>query len=170
MDRDVDSLAELQTLTYKDTPTFGFADMKFIAKCVKVYDGDTITVAFKINGGYYKMPARMVGYDSPEMHPKYSVMEMKNLGIMPALVEDEKRWANEAKKRLAGLVLNKLVMVEHASSNDKYGRLLISVKTMDGQDVNNIMLLDGYSRPYSGGKKMKWDFSGFDRPIGDSQG
>ena len=155
-------LDKLRSLTYKGTPTFGFADMKFAAKCVKVYDGDTITVAFKMNGNYYKKSARMLNYDSPEMNPKYSEADMKELGITTELIEEEGRWAKEAKELLAGIVLDKIIMVEHASYNDKYGRLLINVKVGD-DDVNKIMLLNGYSRPYDGGKKLKWDFSGFEQ-------
>jgi endonuclease YncB( thermonuclease family) len=172
--RDFVDIDTLNSLTYENTPTFSFSGHSFYAKCVKVYDGDTITVAFTVGGQHYKKSARMNGYDSPELHPKYTDADKKTGGLDDAYIVTEKKWAAESKKKLEELVLNEIVFVKCCKTADKYGRLLADVelhsKANGGiqaladntvTDVNKTMLLYGFVRPYSGGKKTKWDFSKF---------
>ena len=44
----------LSDCNYENTPTFSFDNQEFEALCVKVYDGDTITVVFKYSGQFHK--------------------------------------------------------------------------------------------------------------------
>ena len=140
----------LENCTYKNTPSFTFKDKVFKAKCIKVYDGDTITAAINVFGGFYKFSIRMDGYDAPEIKPK-----KENPGR-----EEEKKWAKKSKEYLSGLVLNKMVEL-HCKDYDKYGRILAEV-TINEESINKLMLKNGYCRQYSGGKKEEWDFSKFE--------
>lgn len=65
----MDDLAEnLLKLEYNDVKNkLTFEGMTTLAKVVKVYDGDTITLIWKYMGQYLKYSCRMVGYDAPEI-------------------------------------------------------------------------------------------------------
>jgi endonuclease YncB( thermonuclease family) len=143
---------DLIDCTYENTPRFNFKGKFFNAKCVKVYDGDTITVVFMIFGEFYKFNIRMNGYDSPEMRSK---------NTDPVEKELEKKWAYESRDFLAGLVLDKIVLLK-CEDYDKYGRIIGTVE-LNGMDINGIMLSRGYCRQYDGGHKDEWNFSAFEK-------
>lgn len=136
---------ELKDCTYDNTKTFNFNGKVFEAKCVKVYDGDTITVVFKTGGGFYKYTVRMDGYDSPELRTE-------NV--------EEKKWGLKSRDYLASMVLDKIVTVV-CKNYDKYGRILAVIK-IGNIDVNADMLKNGHCRKYDGGRKEEWDFSKFE--------
>lgn len=137
---------ELMESTYANTPRFSFNGKTCKAKCVKVYDGDTITVVFSVYGTFYKFNVRMNGYDSPELKSKDPI---------------EKKWAIRSRDLLASLILERVVTLE-CLGNDKYGRLLANIK-YDGILINNYMVTNGFCRKYEGGTKHKWDFSKFEK-------
>lgn len=137
---------KLEDCTYKNTKKFSFKDRSFDAKCIKVYDGDTITVAFLVFGEFYRFSIRMDGYDSPEIRSKNT---------------EEKKWAIASKEYLSNLVLGKNILLK-CKDFDKYGRILAQVE-INGTDVNALMISDGYCRPYGGGHKIEWDFSQFEK-------
>lgn len=134
----------LSDCTYKNTDKFSFIGKIFEAKCVKVYDGDSITVVFKLFDEFKRFSVRMNGYDSPEIRSKN---------------DTEKQWAIKSRDFLSDLILNKIIYLE-CNDYDKYGRILGVVK-INNKNVNLIMLDKGYSRPYDGGYKKDWDFSKF---------
>ena len=83
-------------------------------RVIKVYDGDTITVASKLpyrKSPLYRWSVRIRGIDCPEMksHDK-----------------NEKLVAKIAQSKLSTMILNKVVKLENVS-NDKYGRVLADV-------------------------------------------
>lgn len=142
----------LEDCTYKNTENFSFKNKTFEAKCVKVYDGDTITVVFMVFGEFYKFNVRMEGYDSPEMKPKTKDTELKN---------KEKKWAVASRDLLANMIMNKIVLL-NCKGFDKYGRVLGTIE-LNGININNIMIERGYCRPYNGGRKEEWDFTSFEK-------
>ena len=141
---EADNRQRLMERTYDNTEKFSFAGKVCKAKCVKVYDGDTITVVFGVYGDFYRFNVRMDGYDSPELKSRNPV---------------EKKWAIESKNILIGLIMNRIVTLKCLGS-DKYGRILGRVE-YDGVDINEYMIKNGYCRRYDGGKKLTWDFSKF---------
>ena len=99
-------------IKYEDTIKF-IPDIKS-AQVIKVYDGDTFTIATKLNKKqkqYYRFSVRVKGIDCPEM-------KTKNLS--------EKYVANLAKERVSGLILNKNVILKNIIY-DKYGRICADV-------------------------------------------
>ena len=105
---------------------------------VKVYDGDTITIAGRINGDktIYKFSVRLIGIDCPEMKTKNHA---------------EKNIAIKARDFVADLCLNKPIKLENCS-NDKYGRLLANV-VVDGKNISELLIANKLAVAYDGGTK-----------------
>jgi endonuclease YncB( thermonuclease family) len=134
----------LEECTYANTPKFNFDNKVFKAKCVKVYDGDTITVVFVVFGEYYRFSVRMNGYDTPELKNAKDPLE--------------KKYAKKARQLLSDMVLHRIVILKCMPFSDKYGRILGEVE-LNGASVNQIMLCSEYARVYAGGRKEPWDFT-----------
>jgi len=100
---------------------------------IKVYDGDTITVASRMWGTYYRFPVRLRGIDCPEMKSPDNVI------------------AKIAQKKVSDLILNKRVYLTEVSM-DKYGRLLAKV-SYHGVDISAFLLGQKLAVPYDGGAK-----------------
>jgi len=119
-------------------------------KVVKVYDGDTITVATPLDGTrapIYHFSVRLRGIDSPEIR-----------GSSP----EEKVAAQKARDALAAKVLNQMVFLQNIDM-EKYGRVLADVYlekpgsgsglSAEKQSISEWMLENYYAVAYSGGKK-----------------
>lgn len=156
-DPDVITNYSLMDCTYSNTERFNFNGREFEAKCVKVYDGDTITAVFMVSGKYYRFSIRMDGYDAPEIKSKNPDAKKK---------ETEKIYARASRDYLSNIIMDKIILLK-CKDYDMYGRILADVE-FDGKNINSMMLKNGYCRPYSGGHKEEWDFSKF-RPL-DSLG
>jgi len=112
-------------------------------KVIKVYDGDTITIASKLpydSSPIYRFSVRLNGIDTPEI---------KGQGIS----EDEKEAAKITRDFVSNLVLNKFVELKNVQ-NEKYGRILADVYIGDIH-VNELLLKERYAVKYDGGTKMK---------------
>ena len=109
---------------------------------IKVYDGDTITIASRISGDntLYRFPVRLIGIDCPEMKD-----------------QTQKEIALIAQKTLSDRILHKTVKL-HDVSLDKYGRLLARVE-YKGIDMSSLLLDSKLAVPYDGGKKsiINWN-------------
>jgi endonuclease YncB( thermonuclease family) len=120
------------TIKYIPSITYG--------KVVKVYDGDTITIAAYLDSDrsvVYRFSVRLNGIDSPEIKGK---------------TETEKNLAKKSRDALYNLIYGKIVKLENISI-EKYGRLLANV-VCDGINVNNWMLENNYAVSYDGGTKI----------------
>jgi endonuclease YncB( thermonuclease family) len=106
---------------------------------IKVYDGDTITIATKLpynNSELYRFSVRLKGIDSAEI---------KSSSI------DEQNIAKEAKQCLTNLILNKYVSLQNLNT-EKYGRILADVY-LGEIHVNQWMLHEHLAVEYDGGTK-----------------
>ena len=129
----------LQDIGYHDCKRF-IPDIQY-AKVVKVYDGDTITVASKYpkNGKkLYRFSVRLAGIDAPEMNADSFIERVE---------------ANISKEQLHSLIYNETVRLDNVRI-EKYGRLLADVYIRD-LHVNNWLLENNYAVPYFGGAKNK---------------
>lgn len=115
-------------------------------KVIKVYDGDTITIASKLpykSSQMYRFSVRLRGIDSPEI-------KSKSLA--------EKELALNSKMALSNLILGQMVDLKNVST-EKYGRILADVY-INNVNVNTWMLENKLALPYDGGKKTRppeWD-------------
>jgi micrococcal nuclease len=111
---------------------------------IRVYDGDTITIASKVpglvNSAVYQFSVRLAGIDTPEL--KTSNAEEKQLGIM-------------ARDALRAKILGKDVRLQNVAT-EKYGRLLADVYH-DELHLNRWLINERYAVPYDGGKKQSPD-------------
>lgn len=132
---------ELLSLDPDDIPLFTYNNQIKTAIVCDVYDGDTCTIIIKDNGEFKKFKLRMYGYDAPEMKPR---LKEKNRQLI-------KYNAKLAKEALEEKVLNKIVRIEFMKE-DKYGRLLGNM-SLDGLNINQWMIENGYGYEYFGGTK-----------------
>lgn len=137
-------MSYLDSVEYKDTVEF--VPPITLGKVVKVYDGDTITIASKLPGldaPIYRFHVRLNGIDTPEIK-----------GKTPA----EKELAKKARESLSQMILNKIVTLKNVST-EKYGRILADVYLGD-LNLNEWMIDNGYAVRYDGGTKsrpLEWD-------------
>lgn len=109
---------------------------------VKVYDGDTVTLAWNHRGAPVKLSTRILGIDTPELRSSNA---------------KEKEMALCAKQALSDLCLGKWVTVASDAHMDKYGRLLTDLRLPDGRSVATHMLaLGDICRAYDGGTRQPW--------------
>jgi endonuclease YncB( thermonuclease family) len=110
------------------------------ATVIKVYDGDTITVASHIpnttNDTAYKFSVRLRGIDTPELRTKNA---------------DEKQIAYIARDILRTRILGKTVQLSNISKG-KYGRLVCDVHH-EGMHVNDWLIEQRLAVVYMGGRK-----------------
>ena len=92
-------------ITWQDTVEFTFPIEG--GRVIKVYDGDTITIAAKLpfdNSPLYRLSVRLNGIDTPEIKGK---------------TDDEKIAAKQVKDALSNLILNKRVSLKNIQT-EKY--------------------------------------------------
>ena len=134
----------LKLVEYKDT--IAFIPPIVAGKVIKVYDGDTITIASKIPGTalpVYRFRVRLAGIDSAEIKGSS---------------ETEKKKAIEARDALHNLIFGKMIVLQNVGT-EKYGRILADIY-LDDIHVNKWMLDNNYAVTYDGGKKVRppeWD-------------
>jgi len=114
-------------------------------KVIKVFDGDTITIASKISipdSPIYRFQIRLEGIDSPEMKTND---------------DSEKEMAVIARDELSKKILGKWVELENINT-EKYGRVLAKVmcKSDSGkmECINDWMIKKRLAVPYNGGTKQ----------------
>lgn len=125
-------------LEWKDTVQFVPPVEKGIV--IKVYDGDTITIASKLpysESPLYRFSVRLNGIDCPEIKGKD---------------ENEKECAQIAKQEMSELILNKIVTLKNVET-EKYGRILADVYIGD-LHLNKYMLEKRLAVAYDGGTKI----------------
>ena len=112
-------------------------------KVIKVYDGDTITIATQLYNGsvvpkkeMYRFSVRMNGIDAPEIKTS-NVVEHAHAII--------------ARDALSTLIMGKVVRLDNISY-DKYGRLLCDI-FLGEIDVCKWMIDHNYGVIYHGGNK-----------------
>ena len=132
------SAAIHNTITWADTTEF---IVPISGGCViKVYDGDTITIASKLpydHSPLYRFSVRLKGIDTPEIKGK---------------TEDEIIAAKYAQNALSEKILDKHVVLKNLE-NEKYGRILADVY-LDDLHINEWLIQQRHAVEYNGGTKM----------------
>lgn len=109
-------------------------------RVIKVYDGDTITVAAKLpdtlNSPLYRFSVRLNGIDTPELKTKNEI---------------EKKVALMARDALSAKILYKDVELRNVQT-EKYGRLLAGI-WLDNECLNEWMVKQRFAVKYNGGTK-----------------
>jgi len=127
----------MEEITYKDT--IPFVPPLTEGKVIKVYDGDTITIASKMpfeNSPYYRFSVRLKGIDCPEMRTKN--VEEKQCSIL-------------TRNFLRTMLSDKVVQLKNVEL-EKYGRILANVY-LDGVDISELLCDKNMAVKYDGGTK-----------------
>lgn len=133
----------------KKTKRFSLKDDVKLAKCVDVYDGDTIQVVFSLKDDLFRWTCRLTGIDTPEIRTKN---------------KKEKKFGYTVRQKLREKILNKMLKVK-CGNFDKYGRLLVEIylNNEDDEHIENMMSINQwlienkYAFSYDGGKKKNWE-------------
>ena len=134
-------LYSMDSITYKQCKVF-FPPIKE-GKVIKVYDGDTITIATQMpyDDNFYRFSVRIRGIDCPEIKSKDS---------------NEKLCAIMARDFLKEIIFNKVAKLEEISY-DKYGRILADVY-VDDLNISELMISESLAVKYDGGRKKEIDW------------
>ena len=129
----------LQNIEYADTSPF--VPPIHFGKVIKVYDGDTITIASVLPNTtepIYRFSVRLNGIDTPEIRGK--TPEEKELAIL-------------ARDELYNKIYGKMVTLENVGT-EKYGRILADVY-LDEEHINEWLVSKEYAVRYDGGTKYR---------------
>ena len=128
---------ELDDVTYEDTQLF--IPPITHGKVIKVYDGDTITIAALLpyeDSVLYRFSVRINGIDCPELKTKN---------------KDEKSCAIMAKNLIMEKAMDKIVSLENIQT-EKYGRILADV-ICDGDSLGELLINARLAIKYDGKTK-----------------
>lgn len=129
----------LENVEYKDT--IPFVPPIQYGKVIKVYDGDTITIASVLPNTtepIYRFSIRLNGIDTPEIRGK---------------TQEEKELAIQVRDALAEKIYGKMVELRNVG-NEKYGRVLADIY-LDGENINQWLVDENFAVAYDGGKKHR---------------
>ena len=107
---------------------------------IKVYDGDTITIAAKLpfaESPMYRWSVRLLGIDTPEMKSKDE--RLKQIAI-------------KARDTLSEKIMGKMIHLENVGT-EKFGRVLANV-IFEGKNLNNWLLEEKLAYEYKGATKL----------------
>ena len=113
-----------------------------------VYDGDTCSIIYAVEGVRLKTKLRLIGIDTPEKKPSGDLTE--------ELIEAEKAAAEKCKVFLTEKVGGKVIKVKLMKYGKYAGRTLGHVYDSDGNDISEMMIELGYAKEYNGAKKEPW--------------
>ena len=130
-----------KNLNFKDLDHF-YPEIKK-GRVIKVYDGDTITIAARVpklkNRKIYKFNIRLNRIDTPEIRSQNPL---------------EKELAIKIRDKLSEKIMNKMINVKILKT-DKYGRYLAEI-FYKKENINNWLLNNNYASEYNGGKKLSF--------------
>lgn len=141
-----------KNLVFKDLNNF-YPNIRK-GRVIKVYDGDSITVAARIpelkNNTIYKFSIRLNRLDTPELRTNNHI---------------EKEYAIKIRDLLSERIMNKMVNIK-VIKTDKYGRYLaeISYKKLN---INDWLINNGYAVNYSGGTKGVFNPNSYNRDLSE---
>jgi endonuclease YncB( thermonuclease family) len=124
----------------------------------RVYDGDTIWVTLDLGFDMlFRCSIRLKGIDTPES--KINITKHPERKKEKALAKVAKKrmkelcgkevWV-ESKKLLKGSTTDN---VKESTAKEKYGRVLGNIYQMDGTNIADVLIKEGYAIKYSGKKK-----------------
>ena len=124
----------------------------------RVYDGDTIWVTLDLGFDMlFRCSIRLKGIDTPES--KINIKKYPERKKEKALAKIAKKrmkelcgkevWV-ESKKLLKGSTKDN---VKESTAKEKYGRVLGNIYQMDGTNIADVLIREGYAIKYRGKKK-----------------
>lgn len=121
---------------------------------VKVYDGDTITLAVQLPGKdiWYRISIRLDGIDCAERRPKKKKKNGEKRSQEDMI--KEKEFAIYTRDKLYKRIFGKHVYLRDTWTEPKYGRLMAQVYH-EGVNINEWLLTNRLAVEYHGGTKQE---------------
>lgn len=144
----MDVLKTLTSINPKFVDDVPFKDQIIQVYIYDVYDGDTVKFLTLFGDVIVKLSLRILGIDTPEIRAgARHLASEKNAGII-ARDRLEKLINPSKEKHLTNVILRDW---------DKFGgRVLGDIILENGESVADILLQEGYAKPYHGEKKDSW--------------
>ncbi len=134
----------LERIDPKTVPKVPFQDKIIFARIEEIYDGDTVKIIVLFGDTPVRLSLRILGVDTPEIKngegrlPEEHVSAVKVRDYMRSLFP----------KSIAKICIRDW---------DKYGgRVLGELFLETGENVSEILIHQGWARPYRGEKKRPW--------------
>lgn len=136
------SVLLLSALTATDAYAKETLSGPFPAEVLRVVDGDTLDVRITVwLGQYLQTRVRLSGIDTPEKRGKCA---------------EEKQLAREAQQALEKYIETGTVVLKNVTTGKYAGRVLADVETASGQPLSELLIQNGFARPYQGKKRLGW--------------
>jgi micrococcal nuclease len=114
------------------------------ATVVRVVDGDTVDVMLELGFNVsLKERVRLYGINAPESRTRDKSEKVKGLAAKDFVVEWTEDHADE------------IVIVTRIDKRGKYGRVLGTIMTESGENLNELMIKEGHAVEYFGGKRKR---------------
>ena len=128
-----------------------WAQSSVTARVTDVYDGDTFTVDAEVWPDIgWSGSVRVRNVDTPEIRGD---------------CDREKRLAVAARDYVRELLIDEAVTLTEVD-NDLYGgRVLAHVQLKDGENLADLLIANGYGRPYDGGTRQSWCDEAIEIPV-----
>ena len=122
----------------------------------RVYDGDTIWATLDLGFDmFFKCSIRVKGIDTPES--KINLRKHPERTIEKALAKLAKKRMKELCGKQVWVESKKLLRGKEGTAKEKYGRVLGNLYQMDGTNIADVLIKEGYAVEYKGDKKThKW--------------
>lgn len=142
----------------ENAPLFSLNGLKIKAKVIDIYDGDTITVAININNDIKSFKCRLYGIDTPELKGHQSEYGIRGRNKLIEWITNGKTVLNcnniYTRDNIKNICKeNKELITIECGPFEKYGRLLVTIYTKDGTNLNQQLLNHGFAKPYFGKTK-----------------
>jgi micrococcal nuclease len=114
------------------------------AKVLRVVDGDTVDVMLELGFNVsLKERVRLYGINAPESRTRDKSEKVKGLAAKDFVVE----WTEDR--------ADDIVIVTRIDKRGKYGRVLGTIMTESGENLNELMIKEGHAVEYLGGKRKR---------------
>ena len=158
---------KLKMVGGSDIERFSFNGIITYCKVLKIYDGDTCTIAFYFNKKITKVSCRLSGIDTPELRSediqeKIAAVLAKNKLMKLINFKDQEPEPDPEQEPEQLLIIR-------FDKFDKYGRPIVTLYKYSSKSsyknfensINYLMIDQGYALKYDGGTKKKFDFDNY---------
>jgi endonuclease YncB( thermonuclease family) len=127
-----------------DVPVIPLKDKIVDARLVEVYDGDTVKVVVMLGKEPFLISVRIKGIDAPEIKKSKGKLFEEHLAAL------------KVKQYVEEMLRGPIIKVRFLKWDKFGGRIIGDVFTNDNQNVADILLEEGWVKPYNGEAKKEW--------------
>jgi endonuclease YncB( thermonuclease family) len=145
--RTMSELDRLACIDPKTVPKVPFQNEIIYARIEDIYDGDTVKIIVLFGDIPVRFSLRILGIDTPEMR--------QGDGRLP----EERQAAIRVRDYIRSLFPKNIARICIRDWDKFGGRVLGDLYLENGQSISDILIDEGWARPYHGDKKKAWTFA-----------